>query len=129
MGMHPRLKPLPDIEHMSAAELRALHVEVYGLAHEYRRQLDLQREEIARLKNLPKRPKVKPSGMEKGAGKGKKEKGKRPAKREATKPKLTINEVKIIDHQNGSAGRIELPWIHDFRGSGSDHSETGPYPT
>ena len=94
--MEPRLEPLPDIASLSAAKLRTLVLKVYAVATELAKGYALQREEIARLKNLPKRPKFKSSGMEKRVDAAKK-KGKRPRRRGATRPNLKIDDVKVIN--------------------------------
>jgi len=87
--------PPADIDHLSHAELKSLVVKQFEVIAELRQIIAGLRDEIARLKGGPRRPNIKPSGMEKAtepksvtpAGKG---------KRGSTKMKLTIHEDKII---------------------------------
>jgi len=77
------------------------------------------REEVARLKNLPKRPKFKPSGMEKRTEAAKK-KGTKPRRRGATKEHLKVDEVKFIRMPKPDGGGFQ--WILEVHGPGTDHS-------
>src|SRR5215207_484534 len=56
--------PAADPDTLSPAELKALVVELLAKVAEFERTVAAQREEIARLKGLKSRPKIKPSGME-----------------------------------------------------------------
>jgi len=57
---------LPNLEDLSAAELRSLVVSLLGTVAQLEAKVAALTEEIARLKRLKGRPNLKPSGMEKG---------------------------------------------------------------
>ena len=84
-----------DISGLGLDELKALLVQALAEVARLKKENAELREEIARLKGLKGRPKLKPSGMEKaaeaGAAKGNRRKGRRGAKR----TKLSINETRI----------------------------------
>src|SRR3954454_25031347 len=63
MSIHPAL---PNLEDLSAVELRSLVVSLLGTVAQLEAKVAALTEEIARLKRLKGRPNLKPSGMEKG---------------------------------------------------------------
>jgi hypothetical protein len=72
-------------------------VALFERVAELQRTIAAQAEEIARLKGGPRRPNIKPSGMEKATEpKPDKPAGKGGDKRGSTKSKLTIHEEKIV---------------------------------
>jgi hypothetical protein len=93
MGMVPPAN-LDDLSH---TELKNLVVALFEQVAELRRIVAAQADEIARLKGGPRRPNIKPSGMDKAtepkpdkpAGDGHRERG-------STKSKLTIHEERTI---------------------------------
>jgi len=89
--------PPANLDGLSHAELKNLVVTLFEQMAELRRTVAAQADEIARLKGGPRRPNLKPSGMEKAT----EPKSDRPAgegdrKRGSTKSKLTIHEEKTI---------------------------------
>lgn len=54
----------PDLEDLSPAELKALVIALVAKVTTLEATVAAQRDEIARLKNMPPRPRFKPSGME-----------------------------------------------------------------
>jgi len=91
------MSPPADLDHLSPAELKGLVIRQWEQIVELQRMVAALRDEIARLKGGPGRPKIKPSGMERGTepkppeGSGDK---KRP--RGSTRSKLTIDEARTI---------------------------------
>src|SRR5437764_14799798 len=87
----------PDVEHLSPAELKGLVIALLARVAALERTVAAQRDEIARLKNVPGRPAIKPSGMENATqpkpptdrGKGRKSGGKKTARR-------VIHEDRVI---------------------------------
>src|SRR6516162_3658920 len=57
--------PPANLDDLSHAELKNLVVALFEQIAELRRTIAAQAEEIARLKGGPRRPNIKPSGMEK----------------------------------------------------------------
>jgi hypothetical protein len=57
--------PPANLDDLSDAELKNLVVALFEQLAEFQRTIAAQAEEIARLKGGPRRPNIKPSGMEK----------------------------------------------------------------
>jgi hypothetical protein len=91
------MPPPSNLEHLSSAELRELVIALLGKVAALELTVTAQRDEIARLKNLPGRPAIKPSGMENATqpkpptdrGRGRKSGGKKTARR-------VIHEDRVI---------------------------------
>jgi len=85
----------PDLDTLSFADLKALVLRLLGRVAELERTVTGQRDEIARLKDIPRRPTIKPSGMAKGTepkpgGKRAKHRG-----RGKVTPRVTL-EAKVV---------------------------------
>ena len=97
----------PPIDALSAAELKSLVLKLLEEVAELRRTVAAQRDEILRLKGGPGRPKLKPSGMDKGtepcpAGKrgGRRRRGR-------TNAKLTIHEERTLEAEAPAGSRFK----------------------
>jgi hypothetical protein len=106
--------PPANLDDLSHTELKSLVVALFEQVAELRRTIAAQAEEIARLKGGPRRPNIKPSGMEKATEpKPDKPGGEGHGKRGSAKSKLTIHEEKTVkaDAPAGSRfkGYTELP--------------------
>jgi len=86
-----------DLDRLSHAELKGLVLKLLGEVAELRRTVDAQRDEIARLKNGPRRPNIKPSGMEKATEPKAPPKARdEPRKKGSKRSKLTIHEERTV---------------------------------
>jgi hypothetical protein len=93
----------PDIDGLGLAELKSLLLQAFETIARQDAEIVALREENARLKGLKGRPQLKPSGMEKSTEAQAKAKRK-PGRRGAKRPKLIIDETKIIRAENIQAG-------------------------
>jgi hypothetical protein len=83
-------------------------VALFEQVAESRRTIAAQAEEIARLKGGPRRPNIKPSGMEKATEpKPDKPGGEGHGKRGSTKSKLTIHEEKTVKADAPAGSRFK----------------------
>jgi hypothetical protein len=85
-----------DISGLGLEELKALLVQALEENARLKAENATLREEIARLKGLKGRPKLKPSGMEKAAQTAGATEGKRKGRRGAKRSKLTLDETRIL---------------------------------
>ena len=96
--------PPPNLDALSRTELENLVVALFEQVAELRRAVAAQADKIARLKGGPRRPNIKPSGMEKAT----EPKSDRPSaarpKRGPTRTKLAIHEEKIVKVPAPSGG-------------------------
>jgi Transposase IS66 family len=94
---------LPDIGGLGLEELKVLLVQALEDVARLKSENTELREEMARLKGLKSRPRLRPSGMEtasKAPAEGLRRKGRRSAKR----PKLSIDAIRIVKPDNRPAG-------------------------
>jgi hypothetical protein len=96
-----RSKDLPNLEDLSAAELRSLAVSLLGTVAQLEAKVAALTEENARLKGLKGRPNLKPSGMEKGTDAASAPSGGtgRPKRRDPRPPKsarLIVDEERVV---------------------------------
>jgi len=85
-----------DISGLGLEELKALLLQALEDNARFKAENAALREEIARLKGLKGRPKLKPSGMEKAAETAGAKGGKRKGRRGAKRSKLTLDETRIL---------------------------------
>jgi hypothetical protein len=100
--------PPTNLDDLSHAELKNLVVALFEQLAELRRTNAALRDEIARLKGGPRRPNIKPSGMEKATEpKPDKPAGEGDGKRGSTRSKLTIHEEKIVKADAPAGSRFK----------------------
>ncbi len=85
-----------DISGTSLEELKALLVQALEENARLKAENAELREEIARLKGLKGRPKLKPSGMEKAAEASATKGSRRKGRRGGNRAKLSISETRIV---------------------------------
>ena len=89
--------PPADLDSLSLTEFKNLVLALFERLAEQDRTIALLRDEVARLKGGPRRPDLKPSGMEEATEpKPDKPAGEGRVKRGSTKSKLTIHEEKTV---------------------------------
>ena len=91
------MSPPEDLDRLLPAELKGLVVKQWEQIVELQRMLVALRDEIARLKGGPRRPNIKPSGMERGTeAKPPGSSGDRKRPRGSTRSKLTVDEERTV---------------------------------
>ena len=86
------MSPPPSLSGLSRAELEALLVELFGEVAALRQVVVELRAEIAHLKDLPKRPRIGPSGMDKGTEPAKRDQPEDRRGRGKVTPRVAIDE-------------------------------------
>ncbi len=100
--------PPANLDNLSHAELKNLVVTLFEQLAEQQRMIVALRDEITRLKAGPRRPNIKPSGMEKATEpKSDKPGGQGGGKRGDTKSKLTIHEERVIKADASAGSRFK----------------------
>ncbi len=98
----------PDIDALSSTELKSLVLKLLDEMAELRRTVAWQRDEIARLKGGPRRPNIKPSGMDAATEPKAPTNGGKKRRRGSTKNKLVVHEERLL--------RAEPPIGSRFKG-------------
>src|ERR1039458_5938701 len=90
------MSPPPDIDSLSAPELKSLVLKLLEEVAQLRRTIAAQRDEIARLKGGSGRPNIKPSGMDKATEPQPAQNQGARRRRGRTRTKLTLHEERTL---------------------------------
>lgn len=82
----------PDLDSLSAAELKELVVQLLGEVTALKQTVAAQREEIGRLKGLKGPPAIKPSGMEQATAPQGRKPGREKSRRGKVRPRVSIED-------------------------------------
>jgi len=96
-----------DIDCLGPAELRCLVLKLLEEVAELRRTVAAQRDEIARLKGGPGRPRLKPSGMDEATEPGRAQSQGARRRRGGTKAKLEIHEERTLEAEAPPGSRFK----------------------
>ena len=98
----------PDFDALTVDDLKELVSQLYETAARLRSENSALREEIARLKGLKGRPRLKPSGMDKKAAARRKAKeGRKQARRGRGAKRLAIDETRVIEAPHPRGARFK----------------------
>src|ERR687897_2669191 len=103
--------PLPDLDALSLGELKELVVQLLVRVSAQEEEIQQLRAETARLKALPKKPKLAPGGMDKATERDKRSKTKEARRQRRNRqsgrdsPPMTEERTLIIEAPAGSRGR------------------------
>ena len=115
-----------EIERLAIGDLRSLVTSLLAEVLRLRAENAALREEIARLKGLPPRPKLKPSGMEQASEPPAPQpsgKPKRKRRRGAKRDRLVVGEERVL--AAAGADRVALQGLSGHRRPGSDPGAAG----
>ena len=101
------MSPRPDIDALSAAELKSLVLQLLEEVAELRRTVAAQRDEIARLKGGPGRPHIKPSGMDQATEPKPPASGGERRRRGSTRTKLVVHEERTLKAEAPPGSRFK----------------------
>lgn len=101
------MAPRPDIDCLSATELKSLVLKLLDEMTGLRRTVALQRDEIARLKGGSGRPNIKPSGMDKATEPRPAAGGGERRGRGSTRTKLVVHEERTLKAEAPPGSRFK----------------------
>lgn len=103
------MAPRVPVDDLSSSELKLLVVELLGKVAALEATVLCQRDEIARLKGLPPRPRIKPSGLDAAAGRRSGKGGGSTSKRTrgSTRARLVVGEERVLRAARPAGSRFK----------------------